>query len=298
VNIKGRTVAVTGAASGIGAALAEEAVSRGAAAVAVIDIDAEGAKATAEQIEGRGTRSAAFTCDIGDTEQVERVATEVARTLGIPGLVCANAGVNTAASPLLDGNARDLQWALSVNVVGTWATLRAFGQQMVQSSEPGWLLVTASEHAIGVPFAGNGFYTLTKHAVLGLADVLRRELPAHVGVSTMIPGLAATGLWRSGSLRPDELGGPEPANDLARELLARGMDPVFVAKRALDGVADERFLIATHPHAKRYFDDRAADVATAFDALARAGDEKSYDAEQIVAEITAEHTNSTRGNAK
>jgi NAD(P)-dependent dehydrogenase (short-subunit alcohol dehydrogenase family) len=298
VNLQGRAVAITGAASGIGAALAEEAVSRGAAAVAVIDIDAEGAKATAEQIEGRGTRSAAFTCDIGDTEQVEWVATEVVRTLGIPGLVCANAGVNTAASPLLDGKARDLQWALSVNVVGTWATLRAFGQLMVQSAQPSWLLVTASEHAIGIPFAGNGFYTLTKHAVLGLADVLRRELPTHVGVSTMIPGLAATGLWRSGSLRPDELGGPEPANDLARELLARGMDPALVAARALDGVAAERFLIATHPHAKRYFDDRAVDVATAFDALARARDEKSYDVEQIVAEITAQHTDGTRGNAQ
>jgi hypothetical protein len=76
------------------------------------------------------------------------------------------------------------------------------------------------------------------------------------------------------------------------------MDPAIVAERALDGVAEERFLIATHPHAKRFFDDRAADVAAAFDALARAGDEKSYDVEQIVAEITAQHTNSTRRNAQ
>jgi NAD(P)-dependent dehydrogenase (short-subunit alcohol dehydrogenase family) len=286
VNLFGRTVAITGAASGIGAALAQEAVSRGAGAVAVIDLDAEGAKATAEQIEGRDTRSAAFGCDIGDTEQVEWVATEVARTLGIPGLVCANAGVNTAASPLLDGKARDLQWALSVNVVGTWATLRAFGQLMVQSAQPSWLLVTASEHAIGVPFAGNGFYTLTKHAVLGLADVLRRELPDHVGISAMIPGVAATGLWRSGSLRPDELGGPEPANDFARELLERGMDPALVAARALDGVAAEHFLIATHPHAKRYFDERAADVAEAFDALAQTDADESYDVMEIVAQLT------------
>jgi NAD(P)-dependent dehydrogenase (short-subunit alcohol dehydrogenase family) len=298
VNLHGRTVAITGAASGIGAALADEAASRGAAAVAIIDVDPEGAKATAERISEHGAQSSAFACDISDPEQVERVATEVVRSFGVPALVCANAGVNTPASPLLDGNVNDLEWALSVNVVGTWATLHAFGRLMVAHDEPSWLLVTASEHALGVPFAGNGFYTLTKHAVLGMADVWRRELPAHVGISVMVPGLAATGLWRSGSLRPDELGGPEPVNDLARALLARGMDPALVAQRALAGVAAQRFLIATHPHAKRYFDDRAVDVAAAFDALAGSEDENSYDVEQIVAQMTAHQDDNTTGNAK
>jgi hypothetical protein len=105
----------------------------------------------------------------------------------------------------------------------------------------------------------------------------------------MIPGVAATGLWRSGSLRPDELGGPEPANDLARELLERGMDPALVAARALDGVAAERFLIATHPHAKRYFDERTADVIEAFDAMTQTGADESYDVMEIVSHLTARH---------
>jgi short-subunit dehydrogenase len=160
---------------------------------------------------------------------------------------------------------------------------------MVQASEPGWLLVTASEHAIGIPFPGNGFYTLTKHAVLGLADVLRRELPANVGISAMIPGLVATGLWRSGSLRPNELGGPTPDGDQARELLAHGMDPAVVAARALDGVVAERFLIATHRHAKRYFDERTADVIEAFDAMTQTGADESYDVMEIVSHLTARH---------
>lgn len=206
MNVEGRTVAVTGAASGIGAALVEAAVGRGAAAVAVIDIDLRGAEVVAERIRTQGVRSVAFACDIADVEQIEYVAGAVTQTLDIPSLVCANAGVITEAAPLLDGRAGDLRWALSVNVVGTWATLRAFGWHMIQTASPGWLLVTASDHAIGIPFPDNGFYTASTHAVLGLADVFRRELPDHVGISAMVPGLTATGFWRSGSLRPEGFG--------------------------------------------------------------------------------------------
>ncbi|MGC4998456.1 SDR family NAD(P)-dependent oxidoreductase [Streptomyces sp. DT195] len=289
MNLEGRVVAVTGAASGIGAALAEEAAARHAAAVAVIDLDADGARATAERIAGRGVKAAAFACDIADIDEVERVATEVTETLGVPGLVCANAGVNPDATPLLDAEPGSLGWALSVNVVGTWATLRAFGRRMAAAQDPGWLLVTASEHAIGVPFAGNGFYTVSKHAVLGLSDVLRRELPEHIGISVVVPGLVATGLWNSGSLRPQELGGPTPSQDLPRALLARGVEPAAVAALALDGVEAERFLVATHPHVKRYADARKTDLAEAFAALEAAGvPDTSYDVMEMAQELVAE----------
>ena len=287
VKIEGSAVVVTGAASGIGAALAVAAADRGARAVAVIDIDATGAAETARRIRELGVHSAVFECDIADVTQVERVAARVVDAIGVPGLVCANAGVNTPPARLLDGEADDLRWALSVNVVGTWATIKSFGRQMIESSDPGWFLLTASEHAVGIPFAGNGFYTASKHAVLGLGDVLRRELPARLGVSVMIPGLAATGLWRSGSQRPEAHGGPRAGDEMSRRVIAAGMDPTVVARRALDGVVAERFLIATHPHVRAYADQRTADVAAAFEAL-EPGDDRSFDVSTIVAEIRSE----------
>ncbi|MEV4235236.1 SDR family NAD(P)-dependent oxidoreductase [Nocardia sp. NPDC049737] len=297
MKFEGRTVVVTGAGSGIGAALAEAAVVRKAAAVVVVDIDSFAANATAQRISEYRVPVVPFACDISDVTAVARLADEVERTLGTPGLVCANAGVNTPSAPLLDAKPEDLNWALSVNVTGTWATLRAFGRRMVAAAAPGWLLVTASEHAIGIPFPGNGFYTATKHAVLGLADVLRREMPPHVGVSTMIPGLVSTGLWRSGAQRPRELGGPIPENELARALLAHGMDAAAVAGMAFDGVEAERFLIATHVNARQYFDARATDVDEAFTALRSSErDNRSYDVLEIVAELTAAHAGETQKN--
>lgn len=173
MEFEGSTVAITEAASGIGAALAVGAARRGARAVAVIDIDAGRADQTARRVRDVGAHSEAFECDVADVEALERVALAVGETVGVPDLVCANAGVNTPPARLLDGDADDLRWAHSVNVVGTWATLTSFGRRMVADSDRGWFLLTASEHAVGIPFAGNGFYTATKHAVLGLGDVLR-----------------------------------------------------------------------------------------------------------------------------
>jgi NAD(P)-dependent dehydrogenase (short-subunit alcohol dehydrogenase family) len=89
VKIEGSAVVVTGAASGIGAALAVAAADRGARAVAVIDIDATGAAETARRIRELGVHSAVFECDIADVTQVERVAARVVDAVGVPGLVCA-----------------------------------------------------------------------------------------------------------------------------------------------------------------------------------------------------------------
>lgn len=65
------------------------------------------------------------------------------------------------------------------------------------------------------------------------------------------------------------------------------MDPATVADHAFDGVAAERFLIATHRHARKYFQDRAADVEAAFEALERAGADESYDVLTIFSQMTA-----------
>ena len=119
MNLSGCTVAVTGAASGIGAALAVAAAMRGARAVAIIDIDPVGAEETAQRVREQGALSAVFECDIAEPAQLEEVTAQLCETFGVPDLVCANAGVNTPPARLLDGDVEDLRWALSVNVVGT-----------------------------------------------------------------------------------------------------------------------------------------------------------------------------------
>jgi NAD(P)-dependent dehydrogenase (short-subunit alcohol dehydrogenase family) len=280
VELRGRPVVVTGGGSGIGAAIAHQAATRGASVVLVVDVDEAAATAVAASVSTTGVPSEPHACDVTDAEAMGQLAASVMETHGAPALVCANAGVMNSMAPLLDTPAGDIDWILGVNVGGTVHTLQSFGRLLAAQDEPGWLLVTGSEHSVGVPHTNNAAYTASKHAILGLCDVLRAELPAHVGVSVLLPGLTTSQLWNSTSHRPAALGGPSAGEPLAGQFMEeQGMDPATVAERALDGVVAGQFLIPTHYNARAYADQRAGELSEAFDRLGII-DTTDYDVER------------------
>ncbi len=268
---------VTGGASGIGAALAVEAAARGASTVVVSDVDMAAAAETVESIVASGAQAEAHTCDVSKADEVEALAAAVARDHGTPAVVCANAGVMPPGSTLLEAATADAAWVVSVNMLGVFHTVGSFGRLMAADASGGWLLVTGSEHSVGVPHPNAGLYTATKHAVLGMSDVLRAELPDHVGVSVLCPGLTVSRLWDAASQRPDRFGGSASGDPGAGDFMEQmGMDADTVARRAFDGVAAGHFLIPTHYHARTYAERRAAEMAEAYDRLAEL-DTTDYD---------------------
>ena len=264
-NVVGRPVVVTGGGHGIGAALAAEAAHRGASAVVVCDIDEAAAHATASAI---GPQATARFMDVTDSDSVSVTADEIIANVGLPGVVFANAGVGPAQGPLLDLDPTDAAWVLGVNTLGVLATMQAFGRPMAMSDTPGHLVATASEHALGRPHSGLGIYTASKHAVLGMCDVMRDELPAHVGISVLCPGLTQSRFAEAVAHRPDAFGGPGVADPLGSQVIARGMPAAVVAQRAFDGVAAGHFLIPTHYNARAYAIARAEEVDASFARLA------------------------------
>ncbi len=299
--IKNRPVVVTGGGNGIGASLAQQAARRGAAHVVVVDVDLEAAQAVAEGIAGQGGAATARRCDITDAEAVEKLAQSIAVEHGTPALVCANAGVMMPVSPLLDASASDAEWVIRVNVGGTLHTLQSFGRLMAAGEQQGWLMATGSEHSVGVPHINGGAYTASKHAVLGMCDVMRAELPEHVGISVLCPGLTASRLWDSTRHRPDQYGGSadnDPGTGAFMEQM--GMSAETVAQRALDAIAAGHFLIPTHYNARAYAQKRADEMAEAFDRLAEI-DTSDYDLTTRVVEFlesaaeTPDHED-TQGN--
>jgi len=278
-------VLVTGAGSGIGAALALEANRRGASVVICTDIDGEAAERTAETIRSAGGTAVFQALDILDADAVATCAAEVEATHGTPGLVCANAGVIGASKPLLGMDLNDARWVLDVNVMGTLHTLQAFGRILAASESVGWILVTGSEHSLGRSHNGAAAYTASKHAVLGMCDVFRAELPDNVGVSVLCPGVTNSQLWDAARNKSEAFGGPESGHEIAESVMAMGMPPGDVADKALSGAGSGHFIIASHANAAAYAQSRAADVADAFERLADQGETRDYDLDTLVAEF-------------
>ncbi len=266
MNVDGKVVVVTGAASGIGLALAWALSERGCR-LTLADIDLDRAQAAAEEIGGDAFPVA---CDVSDRDAVEALADAAQARHGDVDIVFNNAGVMPAGgSGGIDADPSDLDWVLAVNVVGTWNGCSVFGKRLAARPQPGWIVNTASEHALGMQHPGQAFYTASKHAILGLSDVLRAELPDQVGISVLCPGMVRSELWNSVRHRAQPLDSDTKALlPFTKAVMDHGMPAVDVARKAIAGIERGDFLIVTHAASRPAADRRSSEVGAAFDAQA------------------------------
>lgn len=175
-SLAGRRVLITGAARGIGAALAERLHARGAR-VALAGLEEEQLAATAARVDAPW-----WPCDVTDRAKVESVTASAVEALGGLDVVVANAGV-AAQLPLVGGDPAIFEQTLAVNVLGTYYTLRAAGPHL--SHPNGYALAVSSlGGAVHVPLMGA--YSASKAAVEALGNTLRTEMApsgARVGVA-------------------------------------------------------------------------------------------------------------------
>ncbi|NWK98397.1 hypothetical protein DM806_22555 [Sphingobium lactosutens] len=277
-----KSAVVTGGASGIGRALVTDLAARGCR-VLLVDVDQDKAQSTANEI---GGKVAGVACDISDTAAVTTLAEKTWSDMGGVDLVFANAGVGISG-PLVDADVREFDWLFAVNVRGVWNSVSAFAKLMLGSGANGRICVTASEHSLGLQHPGVGIYTATKHAVLGLAEVFRAELPARISISALCPGLVSTDLHRTKHLSP--LGPGDPAAiEAAGMWLSRGKRAEDVARLAIEGVMRGDFFIPTNPSSLKASRRRAEQLEAAFACYAPGSpDDDPHDTGRILAELTA-----------
>lgn len=190
----GKTAVVTGAASGIGLALTEAFVAEGMQVV-MADIDEEALRPHAARLAAAGADVIPVPVDVRDPDAVDALGAAAVAHFGKLHVAVNNAGiVNGGYSWEL--SLEDWHRVLDINLFGVIHGIRAFVPRILASEEEGHIVNTGSMASV-VALARLGPYTVAKHGVLGLSDVLRAEmasLDAPVGVSVVMPGMIKTGM--------------------------------------------------------------------------------------------------------
>jgi NAD(P)-dependent dehydrogenase (short-subunit alcohol dehydrogenase family) len=262
--LEGKVAVVTGAASGIGLALARGFAADGMKLV-LADIEAP---ALAEAVGSFGDEVEILhaVCDVSDLAAVEALRDAAVERFGTVHVVCNNAGV-AGGGPVWAATRSEWDWVLGVNLFGVINGITAFTPLLIEQGE-GHIVNTASiAGMISMPWGGT--YNVSKHAVVTLSETLFSDLQlagaTGVGVSVLCPGWVQTRIAESGRNRPrvgDE--GPSAEQQAVAahvsSLIAEGLNPNQVADLVIDAVRTDRFYIFTHPHWMGMVEDRFARI--------------------------------------
>jgi NAD(P)-dependent dehydrogenase (short-subunit alcohol dehydrogenase family) len=252
-DLTGKIAVVTGGASGVGRALGEALVERGAKVV-LSDINAEALEATATELRAKGGDVVGVVADVMKQDSVEALADQVYARHGAVHLLFNNAGVGLGdfREPIWTLALKDWDWGFNIHVMGVVHGIRAFVPRMLAGGEDGYVVNTTSTNGGLVPSARTPVYAASKAAVTSLTEVLHHQLTAQdakVKAALLFPGphLVNTNLMRS--TRPADYvdpASPQPAGKSMMELAQQNggvpvTEPEEVARFALDGVAAGRF---------------------------------------------------------
>lgn len=204
---------VTGAATGIGAAVATALAERGFA-VAASDVDADGTESTVDAIIAAGGRGVAVPLDVSDADAVRAAVESVSANLGTPTAVLTAAGV-MQVSPFLTLDPAAWERTLRINLTGTFLVLQACAAAMVQAQLPGAMVAVASVAARG-PRADAADYAASKAGILSLVSSSALSLAPHgVRVNAICPGVVDTAMTRRNAADRAAREGTSPDQALA-----------------------------------------------------------------------------------
>ena len=190
----GRVAVVTGAARGMGRAIAERFAADGAS-VAVVDVDAQAADVTARAISDTARTATGFPADVGDPQAVDRLADEVLERFGRVDILVNNAGV-LRSTRAADIPPEEWDLVIRVDLTGPFLCARAF-YPALKASGHGRIVNMASMAGRATSTLGGAHYTTAKAGLLGLSRHLAREWAKDgITVNAISPGIVDTPMVR------------------------------------------------------------------------------------------------------
>ncbi|MEM8500570.1 MAG: SDR family NAD(P)-dependent oxidoreductase [Pseudomonadota bacterium] len=249
-DFEGKVAAITGGASGIGYAMAEAALDRGMK-VAIADVEQHALEKANIELSKKGSVLAVQT-DVSSAIAMDNFAARTFDAYGSVQILFNNAGVDGHGA-MWDLRAEDWEWTLGVNLWGVIHGIRVFSKYMVENNY-GHIVNTASIAGL-VSAPASGPYTVSKHAVVALSEVLYGELrneSKNVGVSVLCPSYVSTNIYTSSRNRDNVEKTPEwhaeqqAVADIASPIFDDAMSASSVANLCFSAIESDQFYILPH----------------------------------------------------
>lgn len=228
---------ITGGASGIGLAIADALTHLGIA-VTIADIDADSLE---QVLADRAGKLHGVTLDTRDRQQWQAARAAAEAQYGPVDILVNNAGIAPNGRDFADMNPESFDRIIGINLTGVFNGVATFAADM-RGRQQGHIVNTASLAGLTPGMPGLGAYSISKYGVVTLSEGLRQELAPHnVGVSVVCPGLVTTNLAENTLKVGGELRGG------SGKMPESGISSADVARRVLEGIANNRLYILTHP---------------------------------------------------
>ena len=265
-SLKDKVVVITGAASGIGLAIAGRCLQENMKVV-LADVEKNALFQAEEELKGPGKKVLAVLTDVSKEEDMKVLAQKTLNTFGAVHLLFNNAGVVGTVTSIWKSSLLDWEWVMGVNLYGIVNGIRTFVPIMLEQETECHIVNTSSMGAL--IYGPGGLYSVSKHAVVGLSETLYRELMqrrSRIKVSLFCPGFVKTRIMDSDRNCPfkreedqsekERNGGDRRREQARRQTVDAGLTPKQAADILFKGIQEERFYILSDRDVKPLIRER------------------------------------------
>lgn len=242
-DINNRNVVITGGSTGIGFALAKALGAKGCKLL-VAEPDEERLKTAVSALNDLGIDANYHVCDVSELSQVQQLADTAWELFGRVDMVFNNAGIGIRQKPIIETSPTELQAVFDVNFFGVWHGSKIFAERLIEQGTPAGIYNTGSENSLFNAVPNNAAYLASKHAVLGMTENLREQMPDFIRVGLIIPGLVES--------------------ELTKRIAHLAMDADTFAVCVLKQIADGQFYIVSHAYNMVQINKRYEEIAAAY----------------------------------
>lgn len=241
-DFNGKVAVITGGATGIGFSLAKQIGEEGAQIV-LAGRRQERLEDAVKKLTSFGIEVSCKACDVADRAEMEALADFAWDRYGQVDAIINNAGIPPVISTTIQAKPEDIERNFKINVFGVWNGVSVFGKRFLEAERPAGIYAVGSENSLFFGAPGGAAYVAAKHALHGMMDSLRSEVPDYISVGLILPGFVKSEIGNN---------------------METAMDTDRYTRLVVEQIKAGQFYIVSHAHNMVHIDRRYQEITEAY----------------------------------